>query len=77
MRKPFFVLNNYILDTLFHLIRDCRIITIDDLNFVFISKDFNRLTEEHMSTLHELLHVEGLYNPVYVSIEPDGVLLVD
>lgn len=59
------------------LIRDCRIITIEDMNFVFVSKDFNRLTEEHMSTLHELLHVESLYNPVYVSIEPDGVLLVD
>lgn len=59
------------------LIRDCRIITIEDMNFVFISKDFNRLTKEHMSTLHELVHVDGLYNPVYVSIEPDGVLLVD
>lgn len=59
------------------LIRDCRIITIEDMNFVFVSKDFNRLTEEHMSTLHDLLHVESLYNPIYVSIEPDGVLLVD
>lgn len=59
------------------LIRDCRIITIEDLNFVFISKDFNRLTEEHMATLHDLLHVESLYNPVFVSIEPDGVLLID
>ena len=51
--------------------------TIEDMNFVFVSKDFNRLTEEHMSTLHDLLHVESLYNPIYVSIEPDGVLLVD
>lgn len=53
-------------------------IIIEDHLFLFSKEDFNALTDIHKDTLETLVESKvDLDNPVYISIDEDGVLLVD
>lgn len=46
-------------------------------NFVISTSDYNNLSEAHYDVLEQLSNEVDLFNPVYISIEEDGGLLVD
>ncbi|OSP86019.1 hypothetical protein B9W73_12595 [Lactococcus lactis] len=52
-------------------------IVIQNKRFIVSEQDFKNLTDIHYGTLELLSNEEELINPVYLSIEEDGGLLVD
>ena len=60
-------------------IENTRIINIGAKYFVFNEIDAKRITETHLDTLTKLEETnrDDLYNPVYVSIDKKGVLIID
>lgn len=59
------------------LINRLEVISIGDKNFLISKKDMDRLGEEQDGILMNLSDQEGLHNPVYVSVDEDGVLMID
>lgn len=54
-----------------------HIIVINSKRFVVSETDYKKLSDIHYDTLEQLSNEDSLFNPVYVSIEDDGGLLVD
>ena len=59
------------------LIENSHIVPLDNHYFLFSKEDAATLTEQHFDTLSELANTESLHNPVYVSIDEEGRLIVD
>lgn len=59
------------------LIEHSHIVPLDNHYFLFSKEDAATLTEQHFDTLSELANTESLHNPVYVSIDEEGRLIVD
>ena len=59
------------------MIKNSSIIDIDDHYFVLDKKDANSLSNEQIKTLHMLCEKEELHNPIYVSIDERGRLVID
>lgn len=59
------------------LINQMDIISIADKHFLVMKKDVALLNEEQKNILINLADDESIHNPVYVSVDEDGVLLVD
>lgn len=59
------------------MVRDCKIYSVGGKRFVFSEYDARRLSAGHMDTLAKLVGLPDLENPVFVTIEEDGVLTVD
>lgn len=53
------------------------IVSIHNKQFLIPKTDLPKLPKKWILTLQELARKEPLLNPVYVHVEPDGVLLVD
>ncbi|MBC6310963.1 hypothetical protein HCJ66_15610 [Listeria sp. FSL L7-1582] len=58
-------------------IDNSEVISIGNKKFIFSTDDFADISEVHKDTLEKLAQVEGLVNPVFVSIGEKGELLVD
>lgn len=54
-----------------------HIISMQSKKFVISAEDYKNLTEKHYDILEQLSNEEDLFNPIYLSIEEDGGLLVD
>lgn len=54
-----------------------NVISIADKNFLVSKNDAINLREEQKNILINLADNENIHNPVYVSVDEDGVLLVD
>ena len=61
----------------FHMIETSEIVRVDNYYFVLSREDFTRLTEEHQDILMSLTDNAELHNPVFVSIDEEGCLLID
>jgi len=59
------------------LIENSVLIPVDKKNFVLSKADACKLTEQQMDTLEALSQHAELHNPVLVSIDEEGVLLID
>jgi len=59
------------------LIEDSVLIPVDKKNFVLSKADACKLTEQQMDTLEALSQHSELHNPVFVSIDEEGALLID
>jgi len=59
------------------LIENSILIPVDDKNFVFSKDDAKKLTEQQMDTLETLSQHTELHNPVFVTIDKEGALVVD
>ena len=53
-----------------------KVVKTDTKRFVFSKEDYQKLTDIHYDTLHQLDKHEELINPVYVDIDIDEGLLV-
>lgn len=60
-----------------HMINDSVVYDIDSCYFVVSKEDAKKLSEEHFDILSSLVEKETLHNPVYVSIDKEGRLLID
>jgi len=58
-------------------INSTEVLNVDSKNFLIPKKDLNRLTSEHIEVIEKLSYNKELTNPVYLSIDEDGVILVD
>ena len=56
---------------------DYHVIGMHNKYFVISTSDYNNLSEAHYDVLEQLSNEVDLFNPVYISIEEDGGLLVD
>lgn len=54
-----------------------HVIVMNNKRFVTSDEDYKRLSEVHYNTLEKLSNEDNLFNPIYISIEEDGGLLVD
>lgn len=59
------------------LVENSVIISVNTKNFVFDKNAVHRLSEQNVDTLGILSTYEDLMNPVYVSIDEEGRLIVD
>lgn len=59
------------------IVKNSRVIQIDDRYFVFSKEDAVTLTEQQMDTLVSLARHKELLNPVFVTINDGGCLIVD
>ena len=59
------------------MIKTSEIVRVDNYYFVLSRDDFTRLTEEHQDVLMSLTDNAELHNPVFVSIDEEGCLLID
>ena len=68
-----------VLDRMYSLpmVNDSAIISIENKYFVFTKSDSKKLTEQHYDTLSILADDEELHNPVFVTLDSEGRLLVD
>lgn len=58
-------------------IDNSKVLPIKDKIFLFSKSDATKLSPIQMDTLHELANEPSLENPVYVSVDTKGSLLVD
>lgn len=56
---------------------DYHVIDMQNKKFVVSASDYKKLSEIHYDLLEQLSNEDSLFNPVYISIEEDGGLLVD
>lgn len=54
-----------------------HIISMQNKKFIVSDEDYKNLTEVHYDILEQLSNEKELFNPIYISIEEDGGLLVD
>lgn len=59
------------------VVDNSSVVTLGDKHFVFNNNDMDRLSEEHMDVLWNLMYSQELYNPIFVSIDDGGRLIVD
>lgn len=59
------------------LIEESFVVSIDQKNFVFLKKDIELLSVQHYDVLSTLSEDDSLHNPVFVTIEEEGRLIVD
>ncbi len=59
------------------MIKSSEIVKVDNYYFVLSEEDFTKLTEEHLDVLMSLTDNAKLHNPVFVSIDEEGCLLID
>lgn len=59
------------------LIKNSQVIRIDNHYFLFDNEDINRLSDEDYDVLSDLSENEDLTNPVYVSLDEEGRLIID
>ena len=63
----------YSIDFILHL----NIVTLGNYYFVMQKTESNRLTADHYHILSVLAHRTDLHNPVFVSLDDKGQLIVD
>ena len=68
-----------LLDSMYPLsmIKESKIIVVNDYYFVLKKEDIPKLTEAHYDVLDSLTETEELMNPVYVDIDEEGRLIVN
>lgn len=59
------------------MIMNSVIIPVDNIHYVFSKADAEKITEQHFDTLLAIAYSGELQNPVYVTIDSEGRLLVD
>lgn len=59
------------------LIKNSQVIKIDNHYFLFDNEDINRLSDDDYDVLSDLSENEDLTNPVYVSLDEEGRLIID
>lgn len=61
------------------VIENSETLEIKDKIFLFSKKNYESFEAEHFDLLNELVeqHSDEIFNPIYVEIDEDGVLLVD
>jgi len=59
------------------LIEEVEVVSVGKKNFLISKEDMAKLTDDQENIFIDLAENPDLYNPVYVSLTDDGVLLVD
>lgn len=59
------------------MIEGSEIVSVGNSYFVLSKSDFTRLTEEHFDVLMSLSGNSELHNPVFITIDEEGCLLID
>ena len=59
------------------MVKNSKIIRLDEKYFVFSESDSELLTEKHFDIMLTLAKNEKLHNPVFVDIDEEGRLLID
>ena len=59
------------------MIKASEVMRVGNTYFVLCRADFTRLTEEHLDVLMTLSGDSELHNPVFVTIDEEGCLLID
>lgn len=59
------------------MIKSSEVMRVGNSYFVLNKSDFTKLTEEHLDALMSLAGNSELHNPVFVSIDEGGCLLID
>ena len=59
------------------MIESSEIVKVDNYYFVMSKVNFTKLTEEHLDILMALSSSEELHNPVFLSIDEEGGLMID
>ena len=59
------------------MIKVSEVMRVGNFYFVLNKADLTRLTEEHLDVLMSLTNNAELHNPVFVTIDEEGCLLID
>lgn len=59
------------------LIKNSKIIKINDKRFIISKENYKNLTKEHIEILKKLVKNEILYNPVFIELDNEGRLIID
>lgn len=59
------------------LVKNSKIIKINDKRFIISKKNYRNLTKEHMETLKILVKNETLYNPIFIELDDKEKLIIN